>query len=210
MARPDYAPPGWRMDQTEAVIRETVLELGPDVVCFQELPGLVPFIETHGMAPANAKGQTGDLATLVRLDWMPKVTARAEGPAVVADLGDISVANVHLPSGKGAGRERLSAARMLAGEKVALIGDTNTRTKEEEDFAKLGLTGPRPPEPTWNGRTNQFRISEREFTAYFTRCFVGQGLEITQQTVLTEVVEDTFHISDHYALFVRIKRNDPK
>ena len=47
--RSAHAPQHWELCDTEEVVREQVIELSPDIVLFQELPGLVPYIETHNM-----------------------------------------------------------------------------------------------------------------------------------------------------------------
>ena len=96
------APVGWRMDQAESLIRERVLAVDPDFVCFQELPGLVPYVETHDLIPANTVSHSGNLATLVRRDLLDQVESRAVGRSVVLsaiESAGISIANVHLPPG---------------------------------------------------------------------------------------------------------------
>lgn len=209
MERSDFAPPGWRMDQTEAALRQTILESDPDFVLFQELPGLVPYIDTHDMVPANARGQSGDIATLARRNLMPDIEASRSQNAVIARLKsvDVDVVNVHLPSSAGGDFDRLSRLKSLKGESRAahqvIIGDTNTRTKEEKEIGGLGLTGERPPEPTWNGREGRFRRDARGYTSYFTRVFHSSGVRLSGQKVWTAPVEagaQTFHISDHFAL----------
>jgi len=215
LERSDFAPSGWRMDQSEAAVRELVLAADCDVVMFQELPGLIPYIDTHDMAPANARGQTGDIATLVRRDLMPKVKASRINNAVLVEIApmDLTIANVHLPSGRGGDEDRTKIIKEIkSGSKsrhLAIIGDTNTRTKEEESIAKLGLLGDRPPEPTWNGTLNKFRQTDRNFTAYFTRAFHSDGLKISDPKVWTQPIErqgKSFHLSDHFAMSGQIKR----
>jgi len=164
MATSDYAPSGWRMDETEAAIRGLVLEHDPDVVLFQELPGMVPFIESHDMVPANAKGQTGDIATLVRRELMEGLVAETQA------------------------------------------GAANTRVAEEEAIEALGLVGPRPPAPTWNGRICRYRKGAREFTAYYSRAF-GRDVTLKIETVVSAPLEargERFHLSDHFAFTGKI------
>jgi len=204
MAPSDFAPQGWRMDETEAAIREIVLRHDPDVVLFQELPGMVPYIETHDMVPANAKGQTGDIATLVRRELMEGISAEAHPGAVLAHIHGITFANVHLESGSGGSDARLAAFETLAKAHdgpLVVLGDTNTRVAEEEPLEALGFFGPRPPEPTWNGRSCRYRKGAREFTAYYSRGF-GRVAEVEIKDVLSAPIEQRgarFHLSDHFA-----------
>ena len=65
------APSGWRVDQTEALIRQRILEENIDVVCFQELPAMVPYVETHELAPANTISHSGTIATICLLYTSP-------------------------------------------------------------------------------------------------------------------------------------------
>lgn len=213
MERSDFAPVGWRMDQTEAMVRAAILKLDPDFVLFQELPGLIPFIETHDMVPANARGQSGDIATLARRELMPDIEASRVKNAVLTTLksADLTIANVHLPSGRGGASARSYAVEdIIAANKashLAVVGDTNTRTREEADFKAMGLVGKRPPEPTWNGRIGKFRMGAKEYTAYFTRAFHSRKVKIDEQKVLIDPVEiggSEFHLSDHFALWGRI------
>lgn len=209
LERSEYAPTAWRTDQTEAAVRDLVMQVDPDFVLFQELPGLIPYINTHDMVPANAKGQSGDIATLARCRLMPDITASRCKNAVLTQIGssDLTIANVHLPSGSGADWDRLAALREIqstnTNKHLIIIGDTNTRTKEEEEIASLGLFGARPPEATWNGRLSRFRRNDRGFTAYFTRYFHNEGTQIDNVEVWTRPVEQrdsTFHLSDHFAM----------
>ena len=61
MARPANAPQHWELHDTEAFVRQSVLDRSPSVVLFQELPGLVPYIETHAMVGANPRTHSGNL-----------------------------------------------------------------------------------------------------------------------------------------------------
>jgi hypothetical protein len=90
---------------------------------------------------------------------------------------------------------------------LAVVGDTNTRTKEEVNIAKIGLRGERPPQPTWNGRICKFRRDNRNYTAYFTRAFQSDGLLVDEAKVWTQPINQrgyTFHLSDHFAMSGRI------
>lgn len=213
MERSDFAPASWRMDQTEAAIRTTVLRLDPDFVFFQELPGLVPYIESYDMVPANARGQSGDIATLARAKLMPDIEAGTEEHAVLAHIrsADLTIANVHLTSGRAGDKTRARQIRYIKSASraaLAIIGDTNTRTAEEEQIARYGLKGARPPEPTWNGRIGRFRRDARAYTAYFTRVFHTTQVTLWDQKVHNAPLEadgEKFHLSDHFALSGRIE-----
>ena len=39
LGRPSQAPQHWELCDTEEIIREQIVELAPDIVLFQELPG---------------------------------------------------------------------------------------------------------------------------------------------------------------------------
>ena len=47
LERSDFAPAGWRLDQSEAAVRNFVLQADTDLVLFQELPGLIPLSLIH-------------------------------------------------------------------------------------------------------------------------------------------------------------------
>jgi len=193
MERSEYAPPNWRMDQTEAAIRQTILACDPDFVLFQ----------------ANARGQSGDIATLARRNLMSDIEAKPAKNAVLTRIksADLTLANVHLPSSSGGDHDRLHAIETIQETSetrhLAVIGDSNTRTKEEEPIAALDLIGERPPEPTWNGRDGLYRKDARGYTAYFTRAFHSPDIKLSDQKVWsapTEFKSDRFHLSDHFAL----------
>ena len=101
LERPSTAPLFWEVSNTEAVVREQVLQVEPDIVLFQELPGMVPFVETHSMIPANPKSHSGHLATLVRnqLATSELKIATVDGCAILTTFVelDLTIANVHLP-----------------------------------------------------------------------------------------------------------------
>jgi endonuclease/exonuclease/phosphatase family metal-dependent hydrolase len=213
LERSDSAPAGWRIDQTEAAVRSFTLEADVYFVLFQELPGLVPYLDTHDMVPTNTKGQSGDVATLARRDLMPQITASRLDNAVLMHIAslNLTIANVHLPSGRGRDHDRLEIIKRIQStsktKHLAIIGDTNTRTAEEGAITGLGLRGARPPEPTWNGRLSKYRQDDRTFTAYFTRAFHSTSLEIASVKVWSQPTEQrghTFHLSDHFAMSVQI------
>lgn len=211
------APTYWGHADIEAAVREAVLELKPDIVVFQELPGLVPFVETHDMVRANPRSHSGNLATLVTHQLMadskptPSVVKRAGLLATFANL-DLTVANVHLAPGRGgteSRHEQLTAiVEQCTTSRLLVIGDTNTRLSEEKSIADLGLTINRPPSATWDGHRNRFRGDSGKFRAYFTRAFSHGPLQIDSQRVLNDQPREAdgseFHLSDHFALLVRV------
>ena len=215
LERPAPAPLFWEISNTEAVVREQVLAAAPDIVLFQELPGLVPFVETHSMIPANPKSHSGNLATLVRNELASteiKVQT-VDGCAILTTFTelDLTIANVHLPAGKGAEPERLMYLSKIiqASPTLPLViaGDTNMRLEEADAFMAMGFGGDKPPHPTWDSRRNNFRDDAYEFSAYFTRWFASPGMTVSDVHVHRQPVEHddhTFFVSDHYALSGRI------
>ncbi len=212
LERSAQAPQQWGQENTEAAVREFVLETSPDIVCFQELPRTVPFVETHGMIPANPESHSGNLAVLVKHDLLADEPAHIEikGCAVLVTFGEITIANVHLAPGGGGLAERLEqTARIVEASptpNILIVGDTNSRVAEERYFADAGLVGDRPPKATWNSRRNRFRPGA-EFSAYFTRYFATETLAVDEVAVWTEPVESgatTFFLSDHFALSGRV------
>ncbi len=205
------APPDWTQEHTEAEVREIVLERSPDLVVLQELPGLVPYVETHDMIRANPRSHSGNLATLVGNDLMEERLTHSvvRGCALLVTFVDrgLTVANVHLAPGPGNAAHRLTQLRAVIGaaptRDLVVVGDTNTRTDEEAGIEAIGLWGRRPPEPTWDGKRNRFRTEGAEFLAYFTRYFASEGVTVTDLWVRTEPVDvggTGFHLSDHFAL----------
>lgn len=205
------APPTWQIHHTEEAIRRRIVDVAPDIVAFQELPAMVPYVETHDMMRANPRTHSGHLATLVSHDLMatePAVTT-VPGTAILTSFTEpaLTIANVHLVPGRGAAAERLSqlAAVVEASptEAVLIVGDTNTRVGELDAITVAGFTSLRPPRATWNSRRNRFRSGGAEFSAYFTRWIAGPGLDVTQVEVYDRP-ESTdgarFHLSDHFAL----------
>lgn len=219
LGRSDEAPPSWTQEHTEAEIRRVALQAGPDLVLFQELPRLVPYLETHDMVKANPESHQGNLATLVSHELVgrvgqPEVTT-VPGCAIlttfaVAGSGSaITIANVHLAPGAGAAAvgSRLDQLARIVEESptaaLAIIGDTNTRVDELDALAEADLHSPAPPRPTWDSSANRFHHQGPEFVAYFSRAIVSPGVEVVDQLVLDEPIDidgNRFHPSDHFAL----------
>ena len=223
LERPAPAPLFWEISNTEAVVREQVLEIEPDVVLFQELPGLVPFVETHSMVPANPKSHSGNLATLVRnpLATTELAIKTVAGCAILTTFVelDLTIANVHLPAGKGAEGDRLMYLSKVIEASPTLplliVGDTNMRVAEADAFLDLGLgfSGAKPPQPTWDSRRNNFRADAYEFSAYFTRWFASPNVSVSDPVVHREPIEHDdkkFFVSDHYALSGRVSIHEPQ
>ena len=210
MVSSQEAPAGWSQEHAEAKVRELVLQLDPDFVCFQELPGLVPYVETHDLLPANTESHSGNIATLVRNEMKDEVQATAIGRfAVTAKIEsrNITLANVHLaPSQEGADKRiRMLQTLIQRCETPGLVvvGDTNTRVAEEEKIEKIGLVGERPPRATWDTKANLFRAGGGKFTAYFTRYFHNREVVVDEVEVWDDKVEHNetqFHLSDHFPL----------
>lgn len=204
------APSNWRLDLTEAKVREFVLELEPDLVLYQELPGLVPYVETHGLLPANTVSHSGTIATLAKKELVEKSESYPVGRfAVCTSFGDmdLTVANVHLEPGKNGALKRLSMLREISSRcetnGLLVLGDTNSRVNEEDSFEKIGLVGRRPPDVTWDTRMNEFRNDGRKYSAYYTRYFHNAHVKVQNVKVWNEplvVEKDSFFLSDHFAL----------
>lgn len=213
--RSDQAPPLWRTDQTEAKVRELILEVAPDFVFFQELPGLVPYVETHDMVPANCKSHSGDMATLAKKELMDDLKSWSIPGAVMTEIKsmNLTLANVHLRPGSGSDWYRMANLNEIKTatktESLLIAGDTNTRLSEVKNIAQLGLVGDKPPEPTWDSRANLYRAGGREYTAYYTRYFHSQDLNVKEVKVWSDPVEEDrckFHLSDHYAISGKVER----
>ncbi|MDH3303257.1 MAG: hypothetical protein OES24_22360 [Acidimicrobiia bacterium] len=209
------APTYWGQSDVEAAVRETLLAVKPDLVAYQELPGLVPFVETHDMIRSNPRSHSGNLATLVAHRLMASkpeaITVRGTGLLAVFPDRDLTVANVHLAPGRGSAEQRREQLRVVLQasptERIVVIGDTNTRVDEEDAFADLGLEAPRPPGPTWDGHRNRFRGDSGAFRAYFTRAFTSGSVSIIDQRILDEPLDvdgQRFHLSDHFPLHVTV------
>lgn len=205
------APNGWRIDETEALIRKRVLEHEIDIVCFQELPAMVPYIETHALAPANTISHSGTIATVIRKSIFEGMVCRAIGRfAVVCVLPSLSlsIANVHLESGPGGTEKRFTQLKTLADvcptPGLLIVGDTNTRIAEETKLAEIGLLGKRPPSPTWDSRRNQYSAERpNAFSAYFTRYFHNAAVRVSDVNVFNRPLKlrgQSFFLSDHFAM----------
>lgn len=216
LARSEQAPASWTDEHALAAIREFALELKPDVILLQELPSLVPYVETHGMVRANPVTHSGNLATLLSHNLMEtgqpeaRVVERTALLTVFRPLG-LTIANVHLTPGRGGAASRLDQmAKIVDASPTAHLivgGDTNSRLDEVPAFEELGLGGDRPPTPTWNSRRNRFHADMPEFSAYFTRYFATEGVSLHDVQVWedAQVEHDgrAFQLSDHYALTAR-------
>ncbi len=217
LGRSQEAPPDWTQEHVEAAVRQLLLDWSPDVVLLQELPGLVPYVETHDMVRANPRSHSGNLATLVGNHLLDEdlTVAVVERCALLVTLvdRDVTIANVHLAPGGGSAGVRLAQLQAVLAsaptDHVLVLGDTNTRLAEEVALEAIGLAGPRPPEPTWDGRRNPFNGPSGEFVAYFTRALAAGDVTIADQRVLPGRIEADgrhFHLSDHFALEVQIRR----
>lgn len=211
LERSAQAPPDWDPNETEAAVRALVLEAAPDVVLFQELPGLVPFVETHDMIRANPRSHSGNLATLVRHELLePEPAVRViAGSALLVTLPDrdLTIANVHLAPGRGSAATRLdqlaAVVEAAPAQHLLIAGDTNTRVDEIPAIEDAGLHSAHPPEPTWDSSRNRFRDEAPEFTAYFTRWIASPEVTVNEVVVWSDPHESRarrFHLSDHYAL----------
>ena len=88
LERSAEAPFSWEQFHAESAVRDLVLAVEPDVVCWQELPGLVPFVETLNLLPATTVSHSGNLATLAtheRIAAEPAPTVSA-----VSNIGILS------------------------------------------------------------------------------------------------------------------------
>lgn len=215
LERSAQAPAGWGMDQTEALVRRQVLAHDPDIVLFQELPRLVPYIETHGMVRANPQSHSGNLATLVRASLLaadPPEVKTVAGCAILTTFRslEITIANVHLAPGPGQDSlaKRLDQMAQIVElsptRRIVIVGDTNTRVAEADALSNAGLVGEPPPKHTWDSKRNRFRKDGARFSAYFTRWFASPGVLVTEVSVWDQPVKEveghSFHLSDHYAL----------
>lgn len=217
LERSAEAPGSVRHDQIENAIREFTLEVEPDVVCWQELPNKVPFVETLDLMQATTRSHSGQMATLTaKSSPLSECDASIE---VIDGIGLLStfpkhdgrpaftIGNVHLEPGKGAAGHRLEQLGQLVSksptERLLIVGDTNMRVADVEFVSQAGFATPKPPRPTWNSKRNRFQAEGYEFSAYFTRMFASPGIEISKTIVHdkpTEVDGTKFYWSDHFAL----------
>jgi endonuclease/exonuclease/phosphatase family metal-dependent hydrolase len=205
------APLSWEVFDTEAAIREQVLAVAPDVVVLQELPAMVPFVETHDMIRSNPRSHSGNLATLLTHQLAatkPSFTV-VEGCALLTTFSKpaVTIANVHLAPGPGGAGARLDQLAQVVEasptEALVVVGDTNTRVAEADVLVEAGMSASKPPRPTWDSRRNRFRENAPEFSAYFTRWFASPGVDVSEVRVWHEPLERLdrrFHVSDHYAM----------
>lgn len=221
LERSAAAPHAWQQFHTEAAIREAVLELEPDIVCWQELPLQVPYVETLSLLQATTRSHSGNLATLVSHEIAaatpPPTIAVIDGTALLATFGEpddplaVTVANVHLAPGGGGADRRLEQLSQVVGasptKNLLIVGDTNTRLGEGDVLFEVGFSGDKPPHATWDSRRNPFRGGGAEFTAYFTRWFASPGLVVSDVVVHRAPVEfqdQRFFLSDHFAMSGRV------
>lgn len=217
LERSAEAPASVSHDQIENAIREFTLAVEPDVVCWQELPNKVPFVETLDLMQATTQSHSGRMATLVAkasaLSASEPTIEVVDGVGLLTTFADhdgrpaFTVGNVHLEPGKGGVSRRLEQLGELVSksptELIVITGDTNMRLADVEFVAQAGFSTPKPPRPTWNSKRNHFRDDGYEFTAYFTRMFASPGIEISEMVVHdkpTEVDGTKFYWSDHFAL----------
>ena len=217
LERSAQAPGSIGRSHIEDAIRRFTLDLEPDIVCWQELPNQVPFVETLDLMQATTQSHSGRLATLIAKEspiarCEPTVKA-IDGVGLLSTFPELdgrpafSVGNVHLEPGKGAVGERLAQLGQVVEasptERILIVGDTNMRVADVEFVTSAGFTAPKPPRPTWNSKKNRFRTDGYEFSAYFTRVFASPGIELGPMTVhdKPETVDGTrFYWSDHFAL----------
>jgi endonuclease/exonuclease/phosphatase family metal-dependent hydrolase len=147
----------------------------------------------------------------------PPPHAVVAGCAVLTTFDDlaVTVANVHLAPGPGPDATSVRLEQLAAvveaspTDALLVVGDTNTRLDETSAIADAGLLGDRPPQPTWNSRRNRFRADGHDHVAYYTRWFATDDLRVDQVEVWDEPIWSdgrTFHLSDHYALTLRVRR----
>jgi len=222
LERSEEAPAPWEVHDTEEAVRDMVLAADVDVICFQELPGLVPFVETHDMIRSNPRTHSGNLATLVENDLMaaePPFRSVA-GCALLTTFTEpsLTIANVHLAPGPGPKAAALRShqlaevAEASPTPELLIIGDTNTRVNEMGTIEAAGFHGRRPDRPTWDSERNRYRSDGPTFKAYFTRWFASPGVSVTEVAVWDGPMERSgrhFHLSDHFALSGRVSVNPP-
>lgn len=217
LERSAQAPGSIQRFHIEDAIRREMLELQPDIVCWQELPNQVPFVETLDLMQATTQSHSGRLATLIAKDspastCEPTIKA-VDGAGLLSTFPEhdgrpaVTIGNVHLEAGKGAVGFRLDQLGNLVEqsptERLLIVGDTNTRVDEIEFIENAGFSCPKPPRATWNSKKNRFRHGGAEFTAYFTRVFASPGIELGPMTVHdtpANVNGAKFFWSDHFAL----------
>ena len=221
LERSAQAPASLQHFEIEAAIRQFTLDINPDVVCWQELPNQVPFVETLDLLQATTQSHSGKLATLVANDSplaepTPEILA-IDGVGLLATFPEhdgrppFSVGNVHLEPGRGGEGRRLEQLGQIVSasptERLLIVGDTNMRIADVEFVTAAGFATPKPPRPTWNSKKNRFRSNGYEFSAYFTRIFASPGITVSDMVVHDKptIVDDArFYWSDHFALSASI------
>ena len=212
------APPGWDMDFSQDAIRRFVLRLQPDLICFQEVPTDVPFVEGYELLPKQTESHCGYVVTLVREDLVEASMKHAvvHRSTVLTQFDEVglTIANVHLPPWNSGRLERTTVLKEIvercATERLVVIGDTNTRIEEEDGIAELGLIVDRPPSVTWDTRRNRFRADSNEYSAYYTRHFCRGEVAFRDVRVWDtpmQVDDRKFFLSDHFAMSGRIEYN---
>ena len=217
LERSEQAPASLPHFEIEEAIRNFTLELAPDVVCWQELPNQVPFVETLDLLQATTQSHSGRLATLVAKESTvatppPEVEA-IDSVGVLAtfagtsDRPSFTIGNVHLEPGRGGEGRRLEQLGQIVSasptERILIVGDTNMRIADVEFVTRAGFATPKPPKPTWNSKKNRFRSEGHGFTAYFTRMFASPGITVSDMVVHdkpTVIDGARFYWSDHFAL----------
>ena len=217
LERSAQAPASLQHFEIEAAIRQFTLDINPDVVCWQELPNQVPFVETLDLLQATTQSHSGKLATLVANDSplaepTPEILA-IDGVGLLATFDQVddrpafTIGNVHLEPGRGGEGRRLEQLGQIVSasptERLIIVGDTNMRMADVEFVAAAGFATPKPPRPTWNSKKNRFRSDAYEFSAYFTRFFASPGISVSNMVVHDAVTEKDgshFYWSDHFAL----------
>ena len=211
LERSAEAPILWEQCDSEEAFRQQVLQSAPDIILLQELPRIVPFVETHDMIKENPRSHSGHLATLVSHELMDDSITHSAIPGcglltTFENLG-VTIANIHLCPGKGEGKSRRDQLSAVLGgclyERLAIIGDTNSRASEVQHIRDVGLLAPDPPQHTWNSFQNRFHLGSPRFRANFTRCYTHPDIDVIDLEVINTPLErdnKKFHISDHFAL----------
>ncbi len=215
LATSAQAPASWTVEHAELAVRDLVLAVEPDLVLFQELPGLCPYVETHDLVRSNPRTHSGHLGVLVSNDlldrWGRPSHVVVPGCGLLVTFDDpappITIACVHLTSGRAGAGERLEQLATVVDAAptpaLAVIGDLNTRVAEIDPIVDAGFAAPVPPRATWDSRRNRFNARGGEFVAYFTRALSLGPVAIGDQVVHDEPLEvdgHRFWLSDHFAL----------
>ena len=212
------APSGWDIDYTQDAIRRFILRLKPDLICLQEVPTDVPFVEGYELLPKQTESHCGYVATLIREDVasanLSHDVVRRSAVLTHFPTWALTIANVHLAPWNSGRQERIRSLKEITNqsktERLVVIGDTNTRVDEEDAIAELGLAADRPPDSTWDTRRNRFRSDSNAYSAYYTRYFCRGEVRMTDVRVWDtplQVDGQKFFLSDHFAMSGRIEYN---